>query len=64
MTIKELAKNWIENDRDGDYSGRAITMDEAQTLIGFMDADTLESIGEDVSAEKFMDAWNSVVSGV
>ena len=62
MTIKELARNWMENDRGGDYYGRRITLDEAQTLVSFMDDDAIEDLDEEITAEKFMNAWNAIVS--
>ena len=57
MTINELAMSWIENDRTGDYE-RQITLDEAATLVGWMDSDTIESLDEEITPEKFMEAWN------
>lgn len=60
MTLKELALNWIENDRTGEYC-HEITIDDAAALIGYMDPDVLESIGEKPTPQAFMDAWNSVV---
>ena len=61
MTIKELAQNWIENDRTGDYS-REITEEEARTFIGYMDPDTLEALDEAITPEKLMLAWNEAVA--
>lgn len=61
MTIKELAINWIENDRTGDYC-RPITLDEAERFIGWMDDSTIESLDEDITPEKFMEAWNECIS--
>ena len=61
MTIKELANNWIENDHTGDYC-RPITLDEAEQFIGWMDEDTIDSLDEDITPEKFMEAWNELVT--
>lgn len=60
MTLKELALNWIENDRTGEYY-REITIDDAVALIGYMDPDVLESIEEKPTPQAFMDAWNSAI---
>ena len=60
MTLKELAINWIENDRTGEYC-REITIDDAAALVGYMDPDVLESIEEAPTPRAFMDAWNSVI---
>ena len=57
MTIKELAINWLENDRTGDYE-RKITLEEAKTFVGYMDNDVLDSLDEQITPEKFMEAWN------
>lgn len=57
MTIRELAQNWIENDRDGEYSRRMITVDEAAQFIGWM-----EEKPEDITPEAFAAAWNDIVS--
>ena len=61
MTIKELAQNWMENDRTGDYYGRKITIEEAETLVGFMDQDITDELDEQITPEKFMDAWNDLI---
>lgn len=61
MTIKELAQNWMENDRTGEYGGRKISIDEAETLIGYMDQDTISGLDEPITAEKFMNAWNDLI---
>ena len=61
MTIKELAINWIDNDRTGDYC-RPITIDEAEQFIGWMDEDTIDSLDEDITPDKFMEAWNDCIS--
>ena len=61
MTIKELAKNWMENDRTGDYYDRKITLEEAKTFVGYMDSDILDELDEQITPEKYMDAWNSLV---
>lgn len=61
MTIEELAQNWMENDRTGDYYGREITLDEAKDLVSYMDPDVLADLDEQITPEKFMDAWNSLV---
>lgn len=60
MTIKELAQNWMENDRTGDYAGRKITLQEAADFVGYMDQDVLENIDEPVTPEAFMEAWNEI----
>lgn len=60
MTISELAQNWMENDRTGDY-GRKITLAEAETLVGYMDQDTLAELDEEITPEKFMAAWNTLI---
>lgn len=57
MTINELAMNWIENDRTGDFQ-RKITVDEASIFVGWMDSDTIEALDEEITPEKFMEAWN------
>ena len=62
MTIKELALNWIENDRTGDYSGREITLEEATNFVGYMDNDTLDELDEEITPEKFRDAWNEIIA--
>ena len=62
MTIRELAQNWLDNDRTGDYN-RKITTDEAETFIGYMDPDTFEAIDETITPEKFASAWNSIIDG-
>ena len=61
MTIKELAQNWMENDRTGEYCGRKISIEEAETLIGYMDQDTISGLDEPITAEKFMNAWNDLI---
>lgn len=58
MTIKELAKNLIENDRTGDYC-RKITLDEAETFIGWMDHDS--DLPEALTPEALMAAWNDLI---
>lgn len=58
MNIKELAKNWIENDRTGNYQ-RKITLSEAETFIGYMDPDT--DIPEDLTPDTFINAWNELI---
>ncbi len=60
MTLKELALNWIENDRTGAYC-REITINDATVLVKHMDPDVLETIGEKPTPQAFMDAWNSVI---
>lgn len=60
MTIKELAQNWIENDRTGDYE-REITLDEAAIFVGYMDSDYVSDLDEEITPEKFRDAWNDVI---
>lgn len=60
MTIKELAQNWMENDRTGDYE-RKITLEEAETFVGYMDQDTIDALDEPITAEKFMNAWNELI---
>jgi len=60
MTIKELAQNWMENDRTGDYD-RKITLEEAEMLVGYMDPDTLEDLDEEITPELFMAAWNDLI---
>ena len=60
MTIKELAQNWMENDRTGDYE-RKITLEEAKTFVGYMDQDTIDALDEQITAEKFMNAWNELI---
>lgn len=60
MTLKELALNWIENDRTGEYC-REITIDDAAVLVGYMDLDVLESIEEKPTPHAFMNAWNSII---
>lgn len=60
MTLKELALNWIENDRTGAYC-REITINDAAVLVGHMDPDVLESIEKTPTPQAFMDAWNSVI---
>lgn len=60
MTIKELAQNWMENDRTGDYE-RKITLEEAETFVGYMDQDTVDALDEQITAEKFMNAWNELI---
>ena len=60
MTLKELALNWIENDRTGEYC-REITIDDAAALVGHMDPDVLENLDEKPSPQAFMDIWNSVI---
>ncbi len=57
MTIKELAINWLENDRTGDYE-RKITLEEAKTFVGYMNDDVLDSLDEQITPEKFMEVWN------
>lgn len=61
MSIKELARNWMENDETGDYAGRKITLEDAETLIGYMDDDTLNNLDETITPEKFMEAWNELI---
>ena len=61
MTIKELALNWIENDRTGDYCDRKITLEEATIFVGYMDNDTLDELDEEITPEKFRDAWNEII---
>jgi len=61
MTIKELAQNWLENDRTGDYE-REITLDEAATFVGYMDNDTFAELDEEITPEKFRDAWNEIIN--
>ena len=60
MTLRELITNWIENDRTGAYC-REITIDDAATLIGYMDPDVLDSIDEKPTPQAFMDAWNGII---
>lgn len=61
MTIKELAANWIENDRTGEYAGRQITLAEAADLVSFMDPDTTADLDEEITPEKFQAAWNESI---
>ena len=61
MTIKELALNWIENDGTGDYCDREITLEEATNFVGCMDSDTLDELDEEITQEKFRDAWNEII---
>ena len=63
MTIRELAQNWMENDTTGEYYDRKITLEEAETLVGYMDPDTLEDLDEEMTPEKFMAAWNDLIEG-
>lgn len=60
MTIRELATNWIENDRTGDYC-REITLEDAMTLISYMDQDTIDSLDEEITPETFMAIWNDII---
>lgn len=60
MTIMELAAAWTENDRTGDYAGRKISLEEAETLVGYMDPDVLEALSEPITPEAFMEAWNEI----
>lgn len=60
MTLKELAINWIENDRTVEYC-REITIDDATTLVGYIDPDVLENLGEKPTPQAFMDTWNSII---
>lgn len=60
MTIRELAQNWLENDRTGDYS-RKITLEEAANFVDSMDQDTLDELDEGITPELFMEAWNELV---
>lgn len=60
MTLNELITNWIENDRTGEYC-REITINDAAALVGYMDPDTLENLGEKPTPQAFMDAWNSII---
>lgn len=61
MTIKELALEWIQNDRTGDYCNRKITAEEATNFVNWMDPDVLETLTEDITPKAFMDAWNSII---
>lgn len=61
MTIKELAQNWIENDRTGDYYNREITIEEASDFVSMIDPEVVEETN--ATPEAFMEAWNSIVRG-
>lgn len=61
MTIKELALEWIRNDRTGDYCNRKITAEEATNFVNCMDPDILEDLTENITPEAFMEAWNNIV---
>jgi len=61
MTIKELALEWIQNDRTGDYCNRKITAEESTNFVNWMDPDVLEALTEDITPESFMDSWNSII---
>lgn len=58
MTIRELALNWIENSNE---EVTAITREQAEEYIGWMDPDTLENLDEEMTADAFMEAWNDIV---
>lgn len=64
MTIKELAQNWMENDRSGDWYNREMTEEDAERFIGYMDPETLEELDEVITPEAFAEAWNDLIKGI
>ena len=61
MTIRDLATNWMENDRTGDYCYRQITLEEARNFVSCMDEATVSALDEQITPWKFMNAWNSLI---
>jgi len=58
MTIRELAKNWIDN---ADTTPGMIDLKTAAQYIDWMDKD--EDLPEDLTPESFMEAWNDTIRG-
>lgn len=58
-TVYELAQNWLDNDRTGEYSQRKITLEEAAMFVGWMDPE--DDLPEDLTPERFQECWNSMI---
>ena len=62
MTVRELAQNLIDNDREG--TPTVIDLARAAQLVGWMVADDSDGdLPEDLTPESFMEAWNDIIKG-
>ena len=58
-SIHDLALNWIHNADSSDIV--EIDLETAAKYVSWMDSDINDTLQEDITPEKFMEAWNDLI---